>query len=267
MKKLILMIAVIPLFLFSACEKDHVNDYWDNTPPAAPTGLTVLNGDRVVDLSWNYNRESDVAGYNVYYSSSYDGKYTLLGTTTKNSYSDKGVTNGVTYYYAVDAFDFNGNESSLSKEDAHTTPRPEVYDQLIYDFNVFPSISGYSFAQFKVYPFDSNNTDVYFDNRLGVYYLKVWNDSDIQDMGATNDIWDIAYPPSTWSATKDARAYVGHTYVIWTLDNTYAKLRIKSVNSEKMTFDCSYQTIPGNKDLAIKHTGNRNTIVRTVSEK
>jgi hypothetical protein len=43
-------------------------------------------------------------------------------------------------------------------------------------------------------------------------------------------IYDIAFAPTTgWSEYKDAPALIGHTYVIWTWDNHFAKIRIKSL--------------------------------------
>ena len=66
------------MFFLQSCsinDPNHHNSY-DNTPPDPPSGIQVLNGDNRVDLSWLRNRESDLAGYNIYYSTSYDGKYT-----------------------------------------------------------------------------------------------------------------------------------------------------------------------------------------------
>ena len=46
--------------------------------PAAPTGLAATPGDTQVALNWNDNGESDLAGYNVYRSTTQGGPYTKI---------------------------------------------------------------------------------------------------------------------------------------------------------------------------------------------
>ena len=262
MKKIILTItALILVISFSAC---HINDpyndhYVDTTPPSSPSGVYVLNGDNVVDISLDPNYENDVAGYNVYYAYSYNGKYTLIGSTEGTYYTDDGANNGTTYYYAVTAYDYNGNESELSPDVAYATPRPEGYNQTIFDYLNFPDNAGYSFTTYSMVPYDDQSTDFFFENYNGTYYLDVYKDSDIQDMGTTNDIYDIPYAPNSgWSSTKDAIAKVGHTYVIWTWDNHYAKVRVTNITPERIEFDWTFQLVQGNKELKpVKKSGTR----------
>ena len=149
MKTKILLLSLLTALTFTAC-RVHVNDaiYLDTTPPAPPTGIVAINGDNSVDLSWYPNRESDVAGYNVYYAYSYQGKYTLIGSTGKTYFTDYGAVNGDTYYYAVTAYDFNGNESDLSYDVVYSTPRPEGFNQSIFDYRTYPDLGGYSFINF-----------------------------------------------------------------------------------------------------------------------
>jgi hypothetical protein len=261
MKKLLFSIAVfINLLFLQSCsinDPNHHNNY-DTTPPAPPAGIQVINGDNRVDLSWIKNRESDLAGYNIYYSTSYDGKYYLLGSSTTNSYIDDGASNGVLNYYAITAYDESGNESDLSKDVAYATPRPEGFNQAIFDYRKFPGTSGYSFSTYSVVAFDSSLTDFFFENYNGKCYLDVYTDTDILDAGPTNDINDIAFAPASgWSPTKDTTAIVGHTYIIWTWDNHYAKIRINNitVTKERIVFDWAYQLVPG--DIQLKPSADR----------
>ncbi len=248
MKKIFLTISLLGLtILLFSC---GVNDAYDYTPPAPPSGVQVINGDNRVDIYWNPNRESDVAGYNVYYSYTYNGKYTLIGTTKNNYFVDDGAVNGETYYYGIAAYDFNGNESELSPDVVYSTPRPEGFNQAIFDYINFPNSSGYSFFDYKVVPYDDQYADFFFENYQGTFYLDVWNDSDIQDMGPTNDIYDIAYAPTSgWSSTKDVIAKAGHTYVIWTFDNHYAKIRVKNITADRIVFDWAFQLVQGETQL------------------
>lgn len=248
MKNIILTLALFSLaFILNSC---GVNDSYDYTPPQAPTGVQVLNGDNRVDIYWNPNRESDVAGYNVYYNYTYQGKYTLLGSTKNTHFVDDGAVNGTKYYYGVAAYDYNGNESELSYDVVYSTPRPEGFNQAIFDYINFPNSSGYSFFDYKVVPYDDQYADFFFENYQGTFYLDVWNDSDIQDMGPTNDIYDIAYAPTSgWSSTKDVIAKAGHTYVIWTFDNHYAKIRVKNITADRIVFDWAFQLVQGETQL------------------
>jgi hypothetical protein len=253
MNKSFVSIAVfLNLLLLQAC---NINEP-DNIPPSPPSGIQVLNGDNRVDLSWIRNRENDLAGYNIYFSTSYNGQYELIGSSPNNYYIDEGASNGILNYYAVTAFDANGNESELSKDVVYATPRPEGYNQTIFDYRKFPKSSGYSFATYSVVSFDSSLTDVFFENYNGKYYLDVYTDTDILDAGLTKDIYDIPFAPTSgWSTTKDVSAIVGHTYVVWTVDNHYAKIRVNNITNERVTFDWAYQLIQGNTQL--KPSANR----------
>ena len=94
--------------------------------------------------------------------------------------------------------------------------------------------------------YDSLDVDFFFENYQGTFYLDVWDDTDIQDMGPTNDIYDIPFAPTSgWSTTKDAIATVGHTYVIWTWDNHFAKIRISNITNDRVVFDWAYQLVEG----------------------
>ncbi len=90
----------------------------DLTPPARPTGLTVVPGLARTFLLWNENKEQDLAGYHVYRSTRSGGDYRLLTDKllTRTTFSDETVKSGATYYYRVTAVDKAGNESDWSEE-------------------------------------------------------------------------------------------------------------------------------------------------------
>lgn len=180
----------------------------------------------------------------------------MIGSSSNNHFIDYGANNGVTYFYAVTAYDYNGNESELSYDAVYSTPRPEGFNQAIFDFNRFPQNAGYSFSEYLVVPYDDLGADVFFENYNGTFYLDVWDDTDIQDMGYTQDIYDIPFAPTTgWSDTKDAIAKIGHTYVIWTWNNHFAKIRVKSITNDRIVFDWAYQLVEGNTQLKPKAKG------------
>ena len=233
------------LFFLTGCDdKDHIMNF-DNTPPAVPTGVQTSNGDGNVYITWEPNRDKDIAGYNVYYSNSYDGKYKLIGSTETTGFYDNNLTNGQKYYYAVTAYDYNDNESALSREDVYGIGRPQRTDQKVYEYKRFPSSGGYSCATFSVVTYNSNASDFYYEvDSLGYAKLNVFTDSDIADMGATNSIYDItAAPTSGWSPTYQTSCVPGHTYVIRTMDMHFAKIRVKDITRDRVNFDVAYQTI------------------------
>lgn len=225
----------------------------DFTPPSPPTGLATSTGDNFIEVFWNPSPEPDVAGYNVFVSATYEGPYKLIGSTPKTSFVDNGAVNGVTYYYAVTAYDFDGNESDLSKDAAYDVPRPEGYNVILTDYNTIPASAGFDFAGDCVVPYDASNSDMYFDNYGGTLYMDVYMDTDIEDMGPTNSILDVTVAPSSgWSSTQDAVLEVGHTYVVWTHDDHYAKFRVTSLSPGRVIFDWAYQLQTGNQMLKRK---------------
>lgn len=94
-----------------------ITKYFDLTPPAAPTGLTVTNeGAGEVGLSWSAVRGA--AGYNVYRSVVSGGGWVKVNDAplTTTTFTDTGLRNAQTYYYIVRAVDAKGNESAPSNE-------------------------------------------------------------------------------------------------------------------------------------------------------
>ena len=87
-------------------------------PPSAPTGLAAVAGDHSVALNWNANPEGDLAGYNVYRSTTQGSGYVLLNGSLLISpeYIDDTANNFTRYFYVVMAVDTDTLESSYSNE-------------------------------------------------------------------------------------------------------------------------------------------------------
>ncbi|MGC1455483.1 MAG: hypothetical protein WA946_09895 [Nitrospirota bacterium] len=90
----------------------------DMTPPARPTGLTVVPGVGRAFLTWNENKELDLAGYHIYRSTrkGRDFKRLTHKVLTRTTYSDETAQQGMEYYYMITAVDRAGNESKGSEE-------------------------------------------------------------------------------------------------------------------------------------------------------
>jgi len=93
-------------------------------PPKPPRGLTATAvSENQINLDWKDNREPDLAGYNVYYSTSSGGPYDYVDSVSMNTsnYSNTGLAAGTTYYYVVTAVDTAWKESDNSNEASATT--------------------------------------------------------------------------------------------------------------------------------------------------
>ncbi len=87
----------------------------DLFPPATPACLTAVPTSNSIELAWERNTETDLAGYRVYRAAA-GGEFERIGETGEiTSYSDRQVESGKPYRYAVSAFDKAGNESPRSE--------------------------------------------------------------------------------------------------------------------------------------------------------
>ncbi|MBP8117419.1 MAG: fibronectin type III domain-containing protein [Nitrospira sp.] len=67
-------------------------------------------------LTWAANTESDLAGYNVYVGTASGAYGPPVNVGAVTSHTVGNLQLGTTYYFAVTAYDVNGNESVLSSE-------------------------------------------------------------------------------------------------------------------------------------------------------
>ena len=244
-RTLALSIALLAL----GCHGDKVTNVVDN-PPHTVDGVFSVTGDGQVTISWRANQESDIAYYKVYRNSAPTGTFTFIGSTPTTTFVDTHVTNGVTYYYAVSAVDLAGQESAqLSFENVFDTPRPEGFGVTLTNTFTVDATSGWDFsAQMRRTSLDSL-TDIYYGSQAGHNLVFAAANTKIQDAGfiALCDV-DFA-PPSGWSADGEVEAISGHSYIVLTRDNHYAKFEVKSVDSSSMVLDWAYQIDPNNPEL------------------
>lgn len=92
--------------------------------PAAPAMLLASPGDGAVPLRWQAS--FGATSYTVRRATSSGGQYsTVASGVTGSSYTDKSVTNGITYYYTVTATNSAGTSGS-SPADSATPAHPMV---------------------------------------------------------------------------------------------------------------------------------------------
>ena len=259
LKKLI----VLPILLMLAialggCSDDEILIV--NEIPPAPQGVFSITGDNAVYIFWNAPYEADINEFFVYRSLDPVNNFTVIGTVIADDnpnldlvlhqYTDNTVVNGQTYYYAVASVDFAGQISELSAENVFDTPRPEG-TIIIPEISTDPTIAGLDLSTQSLVAWNDPSADIYIDSIGGVFYINASDTlTDLQDMGYTEDFDAIDFAPTVgWSENGWAEIIVGHTYVIWTRDLHYAKLRVTSISSSFVVFQWAYQLDQDNPEL------------------
>jgi hypothetical protein len=88
----------------------------DTLFPTAPKGLVAVEGESFVSLSWDSNKEKDLAGYRVWRRSDREEEFEVVAErVAENVFHDTNVEKNQRYYYAITALDANGNESERSE--------------------------------------------------------------------------------------------------------------------------------------------------------
>ncbi|MGB6865404.1 MAG: hypothetical protein WBE11_06895 [Candidatus Aminicenantaceae bacterium] len=88
----------------------------DTLIPIAPTGLVAIAGENFVSLTWDSNKETDLAGYRVWRrSDSVEEFAAVTELIAENVFHDSKVEKNQRYFYAITALDVNGNESQRSE--------------------------------------------------------------------------------------------------------------------------------------------------------
>ncbi len=89
----------------------------DTFPPAAPSGLISIVAGEFISLTWDENREEDLAGYRVWRKTEGEDEFMLLTPEPirTNAFNDASVETNKRYHYTVTALDESGNESRKSE--------------------------------------------------------------------------------------------------------------------------------------------------------
>jgi hypothetical protein len=93
---------------------------------SVPAFGVIVTGQYGAALNWERSSSPEVAGYRVYYGTAC-GNYThsvTVGNLTTNTIP--GLASGVTYFFAVTAYDTNGLESNFSNESSYVPGIPAV---------------------------------------------------------------------------------------------------------------------------------------------
>ena len=263
--RLMMVAAFIPALVIQGCSVEGGDTIIvDDMAPADPRGVRSVTGDGEVLVEWYPNQESDLDGYIIYSNMEESGTYTEIARVGRSvsSYVDEDVDNGVTYFYAVSAFDLDGNESDPSPV-VEDTPRPAGRNVTLEDFILKPDLSGFDFSNpgSGAQTFDRRDIDIYFgvDGEVSVPYIYSDSDVEMQDLGYTDFMDDVDVSPTKGFTTLFVEAIIGHTYAFLTPEGHYAKIRITDMDVEWsngdvldawMLIEWAYQLQIDNPELA-----------------
>jgi regulation of enolase protein 1 (concanavalin A-like superfamily)/fibronectin type 3 domain-containing protein len=91
--------------------------------PSAVDGTTAVGGSGGNTVTWDANSEGNVAGYNVYRSTSEAGGYTIVSAQIDGtSYTDFSAAPSQQYFYRVAAVDYHGTEGAVGAPASATRP-------------------------------------------------------------------------------------------------------------------------------------------------
>ncbi|HOK40136.1 MAG TPA: alpha-amylase family glycosyl hydrolase [bacterium] len=250
----------------------------DETPPAVPTGLLAEGyGLGTVKLTWNYNTDGDLAGYNVYrattsnFSDSVKLNSAIITPSFEPYYLDTGVTNGVQYYYAVSAVDDYLNESSRSSSYsvklARLTFRVDMGGISVANVNFIANANYIGLTTGKTMTYDSaTNSTYYFTSDFVVgynlQYKYAYNDvSTIEgDFNTGSKYRELTIPDvvsdtyiDDWENYPDkitnltAQPDSGAVWLFWSYNTTNEDL--KGYNIYKQNYDGSFTKINADTEI------------------
>jgi hypothetical protein len=274
MKRLAIGICVLAMALtlsLAGCNSTNTCDpyggpYIDNQPPAVPTCVTSITGDTYVIVEWNPVEVDDIEGYGVYRSREYDGTYMRIGDVAwdePTEFWDEGLTNGVTYFYAVDAYDISGNVSDLSYEWVDDTPRPEGWDMQWMTRQFEPDEAGIAiipdqYDSIVILPYNSFAAQYYLSRpEGGLMRIVPLKGNQLQDFGFTYSEDDISEAPlDGWSSDPNGvEVILEHTYILRTTAGYYGKIRVETMGPNWAVVYWAYQGQQWNTELAPRLVG------------
>jgi hypothetical protein len=125
--RFLVLAGALTVFALAGCSSDDPTAVVrDSTPPVKPQALYSVTGDGNVTLYWVKNTDADLAGTASTWPRPYAGPYNPLGTTSNTTYNVTGLTNGVTQYFAVAAYDVAATRATSRSRTSTTRRAPRA---------------------------------------------------------------------------------------------------------------------------------------------
>ena len=170
-------------------------------PPAAPSGLAATAGNQQISVSWTAS--SGATGYTVQRSTTSGSGYATIGTPSGTSYTETGLTNGLTYYYVVAAS--NGGGTSAISSEVSASPSSTLVTIGDPSFEIGGSSQGD--GKSIVSPWSTGNSWGYVDGTVAVGGLTATNGAWYVYCNANSQISqtlaDTLQPNTTYTLSVD----------------------------------------------------------------
>ena len=227
-------------------------DYWvvklsgegsdGSDTPTFPANLSVSQVKNAIELTWEANSESNLAGYNIYRA---EQSFTATGEAnklnenliTETSFTDDNVIDGTQYFYRITAVDDSGNESDLSAQADIIFENNEEGDGSTanmltetFDQETFPPEGWKIESKNETYTWENENFDDYSFNQIddnNVYSSIIIFDFD-------QDEWLIS-PPFNLADPADSKLSFYALHGVTYLDNAKMEVRYRAGASGEWT--------------------------------
>ena len=91
----------------------------------------------IVIIDWDNNTEPDLGGYKVYFGTAHGNYDHILNVGDKSRVYLSGLHEGLTYYFAIKAYDLTGNVSPFSREvRVYIPPGRRSLQSILFDLNL-----------------------------------------------------------------------------------------------------------------------------------
>jgi hypothetical protein len=265
-KRAAVLVGLMPLMALSlGCNDDNCDIVIiDRHAPAAPLEAHSVTGDETVTLFWVWNTESDFDHYEIFWRFEGESRFEFLAVPRNDDYVgnfqfyvDRDLENGTTYEYVIVTVDKAGNVSEDS-DLVYDTPRPEGSVKL---YNIEKRHLGgsylknaYDFSDFRRTDWETDTeADILFSYNEGLYLMEAGDvHTDIQDAGwIPLDVIDWAPDEfgEGWSGTGTVELIVGHSYIVWTRTDNFAKFQVVDLTEDYVMIDWAYQEVTGLPEL------------------